>query len=182
MTYQEFAWLGTGVAAVAAVWRLLVELRNARLQRKRDLRWKQAEAGKALNDQFLNDQWAWSAAQMLDYAGNPCALPGFADELIEFADIRLALDPAHHTLSKKHLAIRKCFDRLFYYMAIMEHYVAATLVDAADVRFPIDYYVTILSKHRDVAERYLSLYGLGRAAEFLDRFEPWRRAGGEKAR
>src|SRR5262245_21244180 len=92
---QNLAWLATGAGAILAAIKLWSELRLGREQRARDLRWKQAEAGKSLNDEMLTDPQAWPALQMLDYDGLEFELPSKARVHITHADLRFALDPEH---------------------------------------------------------------------------------------
>src|SRR5262245_18644605 len=55
---QNMAWLAAGAGAIIATIKLWSELRQGREQSARDLRWKQAEAGKSLNDEMLTDPQA----------------------------------------------------------------------------------------------------------------------------
>lgn len=58
---QELAWIATAVGAGIATAKYWSESRLSREQRESELRWKQAEAGKSLNDEKLVDKEAWAA-------------------------------------------------------------------------------------------------------------------------
>jgi len=174
---QATAWLAAAAGAIVAAFKFWSELHLGREQRARELRWKQAEAGKALNDEMLVDSLASTALQMLDYSGTKFELPSKDSVVVDRSDIRFALDPRNDTRGEKDLYIRKCFDSLFYYMATMEHYTSSTLIRAEDIAFPLEYYVPLLVEFSDVIELYLKRYQLNRAEKFLSRYQSWTTAG-----
>jgi hypothetical protein len=171
---QAAAWIGTAVGAIVAAFKLWSELRLGRKQREQELRWKQAEAGKSLNDEMLEDPLAKAAMQMLDYAGTSFELPSGKQETIAISDLRVALDPKNKATGGKYLYIRQCFDSLFYYMATMEHYTACKLIISEDIAFPLEYYVPLLAKLRKVVDLYINEYHLDRVRLFLERYEDWK--------
>jgi hypothetical protein len=170
---QAIAWIAATLGAVVAAFKFWSELRLGREQRAQELRWKRAQAGKALNDEMMDDPLAWPAMQMLDYPGTSFELPSKSVEVIERSDLRFALDPNNKASKEKHVYIRKCFDSLFYYMATMEHYTASTLVDPEDIAFPLEYYVPLLAEFRDVVDAYTERYHLERVRLFLNRYPTW---------
>jgi hypothetical protein len=72
---QVIAWLAAGIGAAVALIKYATDSKAARVQRDRDLRWKQADAGKQLNDEMLTDVEACAAMDMLDYSGREFELP-----------------------------------------------------------------------------------------------------------
>jgi hypothetical protein len=172
---QALAWLAAAFGAIVAAIKLWSEVRLSREQRERELRWKQAEAGKTLNDEMLDDPFAWSAMQMLDYPGTKFELPSDKDAVVvvDHSDLSFALDPRNQARDAKDLYIRRCFDNLFYYMATMEHYISSTLVLYEDIAFPLNYYVRLLTKFRDVVELYCGHYRLSKVKKFLSRYSSW---------
>jgi hypothetical protein len=173
---QAAAWVAAGIGAILTAIKLWSELRQGREQRARDLRWKQAEAGKSLNDEMLTDSEAWSAMQMLDYDGLEFELPSNNRIPIYQADVKFALNPDNDVTDDKHVYIRECFDSLFYYMAMFEHYGKTTLIVPEDVEFPIDYYMRLLAGYRDVVDAYVRRYGLKRTEFFLAAHPAWQNA------
>ena len=63
---QAIAWIAPAVGVIVTAASSVSELKMAREQRTKALRWRQAETGKALNDEMQTDQNACSALQMLD--------------------------------------------------------------------------------------------------------------------
>jgi hypothetical protein len=173
---QAAAWVATAVGLVIAAAKFWLEVRAGRLQRARELRWRQAEAGKSLNDEMQTDDRAWPAMQMLDSEGREFTLPNNDKVTITQADIAIALDPANKKEDDKSVYIRDCFDTLFYFMAMLEHYISNTLICAEDVAYPIEYYVPLMIPLRVEITAYLKRYGLRRTSIFLQRYPVWRDA------
>jgi hypothetical protein len=171
---QAAAWVATAVGLVVTAIKFWSELRAGRLQRDRDLRWRQAEAGKSLNDEMQMDDRAWPAMQMLDSESRAFTLPNDTLVTITRADIVTALDPASKANDEKSVYIRDCFDALFYFMAMLEHYISNTLIRAEDVAYPIEYYVPFMVPFRVQITAYLNKYGLSRTRVFLERYAAWR--------
>src|SRR5262249_36556170 len=130
---QAGAWLATAIAAVVAALKFWSELRLGRQQRERDLRWKQAEAAKALNDEMLEDAESKLALEMLDYTGRSFTFPSGRSAVVTPEDLRQALDPANTATVDTLADIRYCFDRLIYYFATLQHYIKSTLILPDDV-------------------------------------------------
>jgi len=180
---QAIAWIAAAIGAFVAAIKFWSELRLGREQRNRELRWRQAEAGKSLNDEMLIDQWAWPALQMLDDDGREFELPSKRRTQITHDDLRRALDPSIPMGSvdrEKDTYIVECFDSLFYYMSTLEHYISSTLIIPEDVEFPLDYYMHHLSKFRPVVEKYLQEFRLVKAFAFLRRYPAWEGASVEQ--
>jgi hypothetical protein len=174
---QAIAWLAAGVGVVLAVFKFRSELQLTREQRERDLRWKQAEAAKELNDEMLDDPEARTALEMLDDDGREFDLPLSKQSLrITHKDLQHALNPENDDSDKKLADIRDCFDSLFYYFALLEHHINSTLVLHEDVAFPLDYYVRLLAAFRPEVEAYLDHFKLLQPKAFLYRYDDWKQA------
>lgn len=167
---QVIAWLATGVGAAVALIKFAADNKAGRLQRERDLRWKQAEAGKKLNDEMLTDSEACAAMSMLDYSGRTFTLPSGAKTTITTAMVADALDPETPVESETQIFIRDAFDSLFYYMAMLEHYTARGLILAEDVAHPSEYYIPLLAQYGRQVFGYLAKYRLNQTVAFLERF------------
>lgn len=169
--------LSTAVAAIAVIVtaaKFLAELRLGREQRAQDLRWKQAEAGKALNDELQLDPQAWAALQMLDGDGRIVTLPSGRQVAITHEQVRAALRGEADGDSERAVHVRDCFDALFYYFATMHHYAAQGLILRDDVAYPLEYYVPLLARTmRAEVMAYLDRYGLTRTWRFLAAQPAW---------
>jgi hypothetical protein len=170
---QALAWAATAGGVIVAVWKLRSDAHATREQRDRDLRWRQAEAGKKLNDEMMTDVRSRAAMQMLDYSGRTFKLPSNTSSTITHSDLATALNSMTAISNEKDIYIRDCFDSFFYYLATLEHYISSTLIRYEDVAFPIEYYVPLLGKFKSDAESYLLKYELVRARAFLSRFPAW---------
>ena len=177
---QAVAWGATAGGVIVAIWKLRSDVRASRLQRDRDLRWRQAEAGKKLNDEMMADTQSWSAMQMLDFSGRTFLLPSQTDpnKTVSFAithdDLTTVLNSSANITAQKDVFIRDCFDKLFYYLATLDHYISSTLILYKDVAFPIEYYVPLLANFKPAVGSYLDKYKLVRAQAFLSRFPAWK--------
>jgi hypothetical protein len=172
---QAISWAAAGAGVIVAFLKYWSEVRAGREQRAADLRWRQAEAGKSLNDEMLTDPKAWAAMQMLDYSGRTFDLPSGEQVPITHNDVADALGPKTENLTEKQVFIRDSFDSLFYYMAMLEHYIASTLIRSEDVAYPLDYYVPLLAQFKAQVSSYLSRYKLTRTGVFLSRYDAWRK-------
>jgi hypothetical protein len=175
---QAGAWLAAAIGLIVTVVKFWSELRLGRLQRESELRWRQAEAGKSLNDEMQTDEQAWAAMQMLDSERRQFELPNGERVTITQPDIAVALDPASNSHDEKSIYIRDCFDTLFYFMAMLEHYISSTLIRKDDVAYPMEYYVPLMAKLRPQIVAYLNRYNLWRVCVFLERYEAWRNEAG----
>ncbi len=175
---QALSWTAAAVGVIVATVKFWSELRLGRQQRDRDLRWRQAEAGKDLNDEMQTDPRAWPALQMLDSEIREFALSETERITVKRDDIRRALDPKTFVNAKTDEFVRDCFDALFYFMAMMEHYTKTTLVKDEDVAYPLEYYVPRLAEYHAEVSAYLLKYNLWRTKLYLERYGAWRKPSG----
>ena len=169
---QVLAWLAAAATFLITALRILAELRQSREQRAMELRWKQAEAGKSLNDEMQTDERAWPAMQMLDSAEREFNVSESRTIRVSHGDISVALNPATPSDPKINF-IRDCFDTLFYFFAMFDHYIRSGLIREDDVAYPLEYYVPLLAQHRAAVECYLAHYKLKRVLDYLLRHPAW---------
>jgi len=172
---QAAAWVAAAAGFLFTAWKFWTELRETRIQKERDLRWRQAEAGKSLNDEMQDNELAWAAMQMLDSDGRDYEISDEVQLSITSADVRVALNPERSDQDTRSNYIRDCFDCFFYYMAAFDHHISNTLIRAEDVAYPMEYYVPLMNKVRDEIELYLDHYKLWRTRKFLERYKSWTR-------
>jgi len=170
---QALSWAAGAAAVLITIVKFWSEFRLGREQRAQDLRWKQAEAGKRLNDEMMDDKEASVVLEMLDCDGREFEVPGCGRVPVTYEDLRTSLTPTEMVPDSKVLYIRDCFDSLFYYLATLEHYIQATLILREDVAFPVDYYVPLLAELRPEVDVYLRHFDLRRAEAFLHRYSQW---------
>jgi len=174
--FQIGAWvvaIGGGLIAAA---RAIDESRANREQRKRELRWRQAQAGTELVGKMLDDSRSWNAMIMLDWDSREYALSKDVTETINIGEVEHALRPYRDRCTPKEAYIRDAFDTLFYHMALLERAINVSLVTFDDVSWPISYYVQRMATHRRVYEDYMREFSHSGARNLAERFEGWRSA------
>jgi len=186
-------WLlaGTSIGTVAgAAWTVLTytrsqrrerEQRDAELkQRQGEHRWRLAQAAKTLLDEMLSDAKAQAALDMLDSWTRSYDVGPGKPVVITVSDWLDALQSAPDAASDLiGTFVRDSFDALFYYFAMLEHYVSNEFVLFADVRFPMRYYVAILAEDKTIHEQYLRHFDQTHTLAFLERFSEWTTPSGK---
>jgi hypothetical protein len=171
---QAASWVSAVAAGLIGVIKILIELKQSRLQRVQELRWRKAEAAKSLNDEMLSDEGAHAALTMLDWDGREFKIQARVQVAITHEVMLGSLRTINPTFSDPEMFVRDSFDDLFYYLGIFEHYISRGLVDFMDVEQPIKYYVKLMAANRLAFESYIRTYGFELATAFLERFESWR--------
>jgi hypothetical protein len=174
---QDGAWFAAFAGLIVAIVKLWIELKAGRIQREGELRWRQAEAGKGLNDEMQTDERAWPAMQMLDSNSRSYEIREGEWVTITSEDVARALmqrtEEEGEDEKKKAIFIRDCFDTLFYFFAMFDHYISNSLILPDDVAYPVEYYVPRLAQIGPQVAAYLQEYGLQRAQDFLMRYPAW---------
>jgi hypothetical protein len=177
---QAGSWLAAVGALIISAAKFRSDLGVAREQRERDLeqqrrnlRWKQAEAGKRLNDELLADPEVKVALRIVDFPGYPITLPQSSAPSVGYtdSDVDAALDPNTPITDTLAQEMRQCFDALFFYFAEFEHHIQNGFVHVEDVAFPLDYYIRRMRPIRAQVEKYLEYYELERSAKFFARYQ-----------
>lgn len=175
---QTLAWIGTFCGIIVAIFNYVSQQKQNRRQRERELeqskselRWKQAEAAKKILDEMLSSSGAKAAMQMLDWNDVEFEIASGKREVIWEKDYIKALRTNDLQFSDKEVFIRNSFDSLFYYMAMMEHYIKSDLVLLEDVSFPLDYYLKIMNSNKVVFENFLMHYEQDKTVSFIERLK-----------
>lgn len=153
---QNLAWLAAAGSLILSLVSYLSQQILNRQQRQLELRWRQAEAGKKLIDEMLSDENALAAMKMLDWNDVKFEIaPGNFQSVWE-KDYLQALRIENLNFTDKEMFIRNCFDSLFYYAAMIEHYLKSNLIVFEDVAFPLDYYYKTMRRHKKVFDEFLN--------------------------
>ena len=170
------SWIAAVIGIVVAIIKYVSEQKQNRLQqglqldqRRLELRWKQAEAAKKMLDEMLEDPLAKAAMTMLDWDDLEYDIKTNVYAWIQQEEYLRALRTKGLDFSDKEAYIRNCFDSLFYFMAMMEHYIKSDLVLLEDIAFPLDYYLKIMNRNRDVFLNFLNHYNLKGSLDFMTR-------------
>lgn len=172
---QALSWVAAIAVGLFGIVKIVIELKQSRLQRVRELRWKKAQAAKALNDEMLADKAADAAMFMLDWDGREFEIKAGERSSITRPEMLSALRTTNTVFSDKEMFVRDSFDKWLYYLGIFEHHISRDLIDFMDIEYPVEYYVGLMARDGAVFEEYLRRYGFGRTLSFLARFESWGR-------
>lgn len=165
------AWVGiaTGLAAIAT-------FATSISQRRKELRWKQAElARKLLDDLFANDD-SGQGLDMLD--GVKRRYKGFDDQAIDVnpadAVATVAKSLSGGDLDDREAKILFCVDIVLYFFNRIEGSLSSKLVLFLDVKTPCEYYVGLIACHKGVFSRYMEQAKYASVVHFCERFSAWR--------
>ena len=163
-------WVGiaTGMTAVVTFFMSIN-------QRKKELRWKQAElARKLIDDLFANDDAA-QGFYMLDGVQYPYK-DFFNQPIIVFPnDVIKAINNtfAGTGLNPKDARIMFCVDTLLYFLNRIENSLKSKLIVFEDIKTPCDYYVSIIATNRSLFISYMHSIGYVELLQFCERFPSW---------
>lgn len=158
----------TVVFAGLAAWKALAEFRLNRIQRKNDLRWKQAEAAKKLIDEWMDDSESYKFCKMVEYENRNFKNEEGRDFTVNYNLIRAALNEdgseikTEEEVNKR--SMRDWFDSFLYYTELMQQGVESGLYCLKNLKYPLRYY---LKKMKDV-ELYRSVVNYANKYGFTD--------------
>ena|SRR5215204_1069644 len=178
---QVISWGVAIIGGLVAAFVALYQLSASNKQRRRELRWQQANAGRQLLDEMFDDSKSKDALRMLDFPGRDefKDIPA-SDKKVGFSDIRKALevtttnDGDYLTFTykdDKSVFIRDRFDGLFYYLERFEYFRENELLEFRDIRTPIEYYAKIIAKHNGLFLHYSKTVGYDGAAKLLEELQ-----------
>jgi hypothetical protein len=174
--FQVAAWSVAVIGGLIAAGKAISELRDSTQQKKRDLRWRQAEMAKQLLDELFGSLEARAALKMLDWDGLPYKTPdGGTTQPITHKIRRDSLrtqDPVFRP-GEDGPFIRDAYDALFDSFERLEHFIRIELIQFEDVAPVLRYYVSKMwqDDERKVVKSFLDAYGFARASDFLNRFQ-----------
>jgi hypothetical protein len=170
---QSISWLVASIGGVIAAFKAIAEAKQSRIQRERDLLWKQAGEAKVLLDDMEEDSQADAAMIMLDWTGRQFQVSPRKKQVVTWNDVYRALR-TKDTVSFKpvDVYVRDCFDHLFYHLNRIGLAEVNGLVRVDDVRFPITYLLQRMKRRWPVFESFLHAYGYEMAARLLAKLEP----------
>jgi hypothetical protein len=164
------AWVGiaTGLVAISTFFYSIQ-------QRRKELRWKQAELARKLLDDLFADVDAAQGLYMLDGVRYP--YKDFYDQAIEVRteDVVVTLNKmlATQHLDGKETKILFCLDSLLYFLNRIENSLISGLVLFQDINTPCEYYVALIARHKSVFSQYMLRVGYKSLLYFCERFSTW---------
>jgi hypothetical protein len=160
------------VGGLIAAFKVIIEMRENRKQRVRELRWKQSNSARELLKEMFSSKFASDASTMFEWTGREFNILDEVKEPITFDDVREALRTYDTFFNDKEIYIRDCVDSFLYYIEIIEQAIKNELIQFADVKFPMDYYVKTLKKNNliDPLNSFIEQYDYDNAKSFFKRF------------
>lgn len=181
--WQVRSWQVAVVAGLLTALLALAQAFLSYLQRRRELRWKQAEWAGIYLDRMFGLNTSYAALMMVGKGEKSLELKKGEKFEVSDDDLKAALTrretregaKKEETRTKAH-QIRRCFDGLFYYMDRMEQAINIKLIRWEDVSKPTDYYVERLARYKGEILDYLAHTKYDGARSFLSRFPEWEKA------
>jgi hypothetical protein len=161
------------IGALIAAFKGIAELRAGRLQRERDLRWRQADAASRLLDKAMQNPRIQAAQLLLDSSYRQLEITRGEFQAVPESKVLHSLQALGKPTDATEAFVRECLDELLLFYATLEHYIDAALVRFDDVEFPADYYARAIARYKPFVGRYCRDYGHERALSFLNRFPAW---------
>lgn len=170
--------IGTIILLVAilggllAAYKIITEMKQARIQRHMDLRWKQANAAREILKEMLASPRANDATMMLDCTEREFAIAPNQKATITFEEIQNALRTDNLQFTSKEVYIRDCADAFLFHVELIEQAIRNELIEFRDIKFPMEYYIAAMRKNNvyNAYNQFIKEYDYKNAERFLSRF------------
>ena len=177
-TLKAENWISIAGVLVAALLALkaMSEYRISIAERRRSLRWQQAEMARQIIEAIRQNDYSASALKMLDWSGVEYTKPD-GEKTSKFnAEQRrnmLRVENAifNGTFEKDAPFIRDCFDRMLEDCCLIEQYIANGLVRVEDISPYFSHYMKLASSAQEapVLDRFALSYGYDDFFNFRNR-------------
>lgn len=160
------------VGGLFAAYKIITEMKQARIQRHMDLRWKQANAAREMLNQMLAATKANDATIMLDWSGREFSISDTKKATISFAEVRQGLRTDNVSFNEKEVYIRDCAYAFLFHVELIEQAIRNELIAFKDVKFPMEYYIAAMRKNNvyNAYNQFIKEYDYKNAERFLARF------------
>jgi len=167
---QILAWAAAIVTGTVAAAKTIRELRESRLLRRDELRWRKAQLAREILKEIRASTLVQHACLMLDWTGREYEITPGHFEAITWDDMDKALRTNNLTFTDKEVHIRDSFDALFDGLEQLEHHLRTNLIALEDIRLPLEYYIAKIAGRKTTMEDFWSAYGYDLAGPFVQRF------------
>ena len=160
------------VGGLITAYKLITEMKLARLQRQMDLRWKQANAAREMLREMLTSPLANDATIMLDWTGREFSITPNQKATITFEETQKALRTDNLQFTSKEVYIRDCADAFLFHVELIEQAIRNELIEFKDIKFPMEYYIAAMRKNDlyNAYTQFIKEYDYKNAERFLSRF------------
>jgi hypothetical protein len=172
---QVIFWTTSIVVAITTAIIALANFRKSILERKLDLRWKQATAAKEFMAEIHTHKFSGAAISMLDWfeiGDDDNFDKKRITEKIKYEEVLAAMPKViNETCSDREHYILECFDWFFYHIDRTEQHIADGLFLFENVKFIFFPYYKKIRKHKGVYENFMKKRYYFLAPDFWGRFE-----------
>jgi hypothetical protein len=170
---QDTIWIIAILGSCAAAFRAIYEMRQNRIQRIKELKWKQADAARSILHEIHEHPLAQHASSLMDWTeGKATYNVNGKPEEICYQDVLDALRlPLARLTEPRQVFIRSCMDWFFYYIDRIEHYIRIELIDFEGVGPVFRPYVRRIKNDFDAYNALLKAQEYDLAQAFLRRFD-----------
>ena len=160
------------LGGLLAAYKIISEMKQARIQRHMDLRWKQANAAREMLREMLASQLVNDATIMLDWTGREFAITPNQKTTISFEEIQNGLRTDNLQFTSKEVYIRDCADAFLFHVELIEQAIRNELIEFKDIKFPMEYYIAAMRKNDlyNAYTQFIKEYNYKNADRFLSRF------------
>lgn len=161
------------IGGLIAAYKLITEMKQARIQRHMDLRWKQANAAREMLKEMLASPLVNDATIMLDWTGREFTITPNQKATITFEEIQNALRTDNLIFTAKEVYIRDCADAFLFHVELIEQAIRNELIEFKDIKFPMEYYIAAMRKNDlyNAYTQFIKEYNYKNADRFLSRFQ-----------
>ncbi len=160
------------VGGLLTAYKLITEMKQARIQKHMDLRWKQANAAREMLKEMLVSPLVNDATIMLDWSGREFAITPTQKATITFEEVQNALRTDNLIFTAKEAYIRDCADAFLFHVELIEQAIRNELIEFKDIKFPMEYYIATLRKNDlyNAYTQFIKEYDYKNAERFFSRF------------
>lgn len=160
------------VGALIAAYKIIAEIKQSRIQRHQDLRWKQSNSARELLKDMLASQLVNDATIMMDWTGREFSISSNTKKTITFEEVAEALRTDNLDFSEKEVYIRDCADAFLFHVELIEQAIRNELIEFRDIKFPMTYYINAMKKNNlySAYSEFIKEYGYKNSERFLRRF------------
>lgn len=151
---------------------LLTEMKQSRIQRHQELRWKQANTAREMLHEMLASKLANDAAIMLDWSYREFTIAAGKNASITFEEVAHALRTNNLRFTDKEMYIRDSADAFLFHVELIEQAIRNELIAFKDIKFPMEYYIAAMRKNDlyNAYYQFIKEYDYKNAERFLSRF------------
>lgn len=160
------------VGGLLTAYKLITEMKQARIQKHMDLRWKQANAAREMLKEMFAAPLVNDATIMLDWSGREFAITPTQKATITFEEVQNALRTDNLIFTAKEVYIRDCADAFLFHVELIEQAIRNELIEFKDIKFPMEYYIATLRKNDlyNAYTQFIKEYDYKNAERFFSRF------------